>query len=187
MLRNKEIRPLILVENEYYLLTNEPIKEDDWYLWLYGGKYHLIQAKNFIGFDDTVKNQCFKVTASTQRLEGCDLINMVALNSLINVEVSLQDIIDERNTPNRYDSFYGQYFYSEQDIKDIVDDYDNKQMVRENIKHRIQWDVEIEMLTSFVMGGGLLPMGEIGGKGNTRYETHSPRIVNGFINILKLT
>jgi hypothetical protein len=39
------------------------------------------------------------------------------------VDVSLQDIIDKRNTPSRYNSAKQRYDYSEQDIKDILEDY----------------------------------------------------------------
>lgn len=183
----KESKKLIFFENEYFLTSAEDIRDGDWYLWLYGDRYHVIKAQNVIDFSVGIKEQCFKILASTKQLEGCALLEMIAVDNLISVdEVSLQNIIDKRNTPDRYYIGYSRYLYSEQDIKNIVKEYETQQLEYQTLANRTEWQVEIEMTTSYVMGGGLLPSGQIGGKGNTRYETHSPSIKNGFINILKL-
>jgi hypothetical protein len=186
---HKETRKLIFLENQIYLVTGYDIFEGDWYLWLYHGKYFLQQANKLTGFDESVKHSCFKVLASTQHLGGCSaLLDNVQIEALLNRDkVTLQDLIDKRNYPERYDAIRQQYQYSEQDIKDIVEEFREVLEIELRNANRSVWDAEIEMLTSFVMGGGLIPVGQVGGKGNTRYETHTPLITQGYIKILKLT
>lgn len=54
-----------------HFLSDEKIKEGDWYIWG-NGNNQIIQANNLIGFDDSVKEHCKKIIATTDpKLRPC--------------------------------------------------------------------------------------------------------------------
>ncbi len=166
------------------------------------------------------------VIASTYKIEGLPLLDINQIKELLNREISLQDIIDKRNTSDRYDETKKRYNYSENDIKEIVDEYkfiknnsDNKftkadlfvfvgffnekrklgisseqilkdfeVIIQEINNSKSELDVEIEMEKSrYVISGGLIPDGEIGGKGLQTHWYYKPKInKQGFITVTKI-
>ena len=135
---------LIKIDNgfsDYHMVNDEPIKENDWYLMTIDGKYG-IWSLGRLGKgeeNEAIRWEFNKVIASTKLLEGIPSIILHTIIEALN-EGDLQSIIDKRNTPDRYSSVMKRYNYTEQDIKDIVEEYKEAS----SFKEKGEWNVEIE-------------------------------------------
>ena len=125
------------------------------------------------------------IVASSNKIGEIPLINIKQVNKLleqIQDEITLQDLIDRRNTPERYNSIRKRYDYSEKDIKDIFEEYFNE------IKDKTEFNCELEeehFIDVHAPGDFHIDDETVNYLYHEKF--YHPKIHNGFINILKIS
>ena len=170
---------LIKKENEYYLLNDELVKRGDKAM----DKNNHIQTYNPYGSDYDNERNFTKVIASTDPHEGLPMLNRVQIESVIgegSKEFTLKQLTDSirltwahQQIRLTVDPHLGS------DVDELID-----QMIPIMRTKQTQWNVEVEMEHSRVVGGGLVSVGDFGGKGPQVYEHSAPkRNEQGYITI----
>lgn len=111
----------------------------------------IVEESNQLILEDNMncwKEYARKIIASNMQIGNLPCLRIEQLAMLTPEQPSYQDCIDRLNTPARYNSTKQQYFYSEQDIKDILEDFTQQEINYKIAKEKKEWDVEIEMVVN---------------------------------------